>query len=147
MTPRRVSVWAALDRRGRLVTDYCLYREPFRTEVEAVLMPQVKRPVVFTDHRGRIGLMAWLARKHGLRYHRSQPPYWYSRAEEFQELLGGTMHTRQYFRRFKGWMRRFRGVATKYLENYLIWHLVWDRAERRGVANTVISWFRFDKPN
>lgn len=35
-----------------------------------------------------------------------------------------------YHGRFKGWMRRFRGVATSYLENYLGWFRALDRTPR-----------------
>lgn len=30
-------------------------------------------------------------------------------------------------RRLKGWMRRFNGVATEYLDGYLGWHRIRDR--------------------
>jgi hypothetical protein len=35
-----------------------------------------------------------------------------------------------YHGRFKGWMRRFHGVATSYLENYLGWFRALDRTPR-----------------
>ena len=36
-----------------------------------------------------------------------------------------------YDSRLKGWMYRFRGVATKYLGNYLGWHRMLDRYGRK----------------
>jgi hypothetical protein len=37
-------------------------------------------------------------------------------------------HVNAYHQRLKDWMRRFRGVATKYLANYVAWHGVVDAA-------------------
>lgn len=34
--------------------------------------------------------------------------------------------------RLKGWMRRFHGVATRYLENYLGWFKALDRSANSG---------------
>ena len=42
-----------------------------------------------------------------------------------------------YDSRLKGWMRPFKGVATKYLGNYLGWHRALDR-ERGSPASTTI---------
>jgi hypothetical protein len=39
-----------------------------------------------------------------------------------------------------GWIRRFRGVATKYLPNYLAWHLALDLARRRALARAALRW-------
>lgn len=47
-----------------------------------------------------------------------------SRRSEGPEPAGG-IHVRgqqRYGAQFRRWMRRFRGVATRYLPNYLIWH-------------------------
>ena len=37
-----------------------------------------------------------------------------------------------YHGRFKEWMRRFKGVATSYLPNYLCWFRALDRNTRSG---------------
>jgi transposase-like protein len=37
--------------------------------------------------------------------------------------------------RLKGWMRRFRGVATKYLARYLGWHVLHERVQRVSAMN------------
>jgi hypothetical protein len=36
--------------------------------------------------------------------------------------------------RLKKWIRRFNGVSTKYLDNYLAWHLFLDRLSGTGDA-------------
>jgi hypothetical protein len=42
--------------------------------------------------------------------------------------------------RLKQWLARFRGVATRYLANYLIWHTCVDRAYRHGVGAVMLRW-------
>lgn len=51
------------------------------------------------------------------------------------ERTWGTYHIQNvnaYASRLKGWLFRFRGVATKYLDNYLAWHRWIDRAGAGG---------------
>lgn len=38
------------------------------------------------------------------------------------------------------WLRRFRGVASRYLARYLVWHRHLDRGVRRGLAEDVVRW-------
>jgi transposase-like protein len=44
-----------------------------------------------------------------------------------KERVFHIQHVNAYHERLKGWMRRFRGVATKYLANYLGWRRMVDR--------------------
>lgn len=44
-----------------------------------------------------------------------------------------------YCSRLKGWMLRFRGVATKYLDSYLGWHRADDREGRTQSASRVLA--------
>ncbi len=44
-----------------------------------------------------------------------------------KERVFHIQHVNAYHERLKGWMRRFRSVATKYLPNYLGWHRMVDR--------------------
>ena len=44
-----------------------------------------------------------------------------------KERVFHIQHVNAYPERLKGWMRRFRGVATKYLANYLGWRRMVDR--------------------
>jgi hypothetical protein len=48
--------------------------------------------------------------------------------------------------RLHDWIKRFRGVATKYLANYLIWHCHVDRVIRQGMAAEVLRWPLATKP-
>ncbi len=42
--------------------------------------------------------------------------------------------------RLHRWIKRFRGVATRYLSNYLVWHRFVDAGLRRGFAETAFHW-------
>lgn len=44
-----------------------------------------------------------------------------------------------YCSRLKGWMRRFNGVATKYLDSYLGWHRTQDREGSTFNANSLVA--------
>ncbi len=45
-----------------------------------------------------------------------------------------------YRRRFRAWLRPFRGVATKYLANYLAWHRIVDNEIRNRPAAVLMRW-------
>lgn len=47
---------------------------------------------------------------------------------------------REYRFRLHRWLKRFRGVATFYLENYLIWHRTVDHALRQGMPAHALRW-------
>lgn len=59
-----------------------------------------------------------------------------------------------YHSRLKDWMRRFNGVATRYLQNYMHWHLFVDRAgelapsvaRKRLLARACSAWGRVAPP-
>ena len=44
-----------------------------------------------------------------------------------------------YGSRLKGWMRRFNGVATKYLDSYLGWHRANDREGDTLCASRILA--------
>ena len=47
-------------------------------------------------------------------------------------------HVNAYCGELKGWMFRFRGVATKYLDSYLGWHRMNDRDGSTQTANGIL---------
>ena len=49
-------------------------------------------------------------------------------------------HAGAYRRRLTAWMRRFRGVASRYLERYLAWHRWLDRGMRASVGELAVRW-------
>ncbi len=44
-----------------------------------------------------------------------------------------------YDSRLKGWMFRFRGVATKCLDNYLGWHRLLDRDSKNASGRAIVA--------
>lgn len=48
-------------------------------------------------------------------------------------------HVNAYCNELKGWMFRFRGVATKYLDSYLGWHRMNDRDDNTQTARGVLA--------
>lgn len=57
-----------------------------------------------------------------------------------EDPLGELEYVNGYRRRLLLWMRRFRGVASKYLARYLAWHRWCDRAGRLGLAEAAVRW-------
>jgi hypothetical protein len=59
-------------------------------------------------------------------------------------VVGGVSHIQHinaYHQRLEQWMRRFNGVATKYLDNYLRWHMFLDATKdvgRRASRNRLL---------
>jgi hypothetical protein len=47
---------------------------------------------------------------------------------------------REYRMRLYRWLKPFRGVATKYLPNYLAWHLAIDRPLRNNMTALTLRW-------
>lgn len=54
--------------------------------------------------------------------------------------LAGVALARDYGRRLRQWIGRFRGVATRYLPNYLIWHRLADAPRRNALSDVVLRW-------
>jgi transposase-like protein len=48
-------------------------------------------------------------------------------------------HANSYDSRLKGWMRRFNGVATKYVDSYLGWHRTNDREKHTLTASRMLA--------
>jgi hypothetical protein len=56
-----------------------------------------------------------------------------------QRVIAGVYHIQNvnaFDSRLKNWMRRFQGVATKYLDSYLGWFRILDRSARIGLQPT-----------
>ena len=49
-------------------------------------------------------------------------------------------HAGAYRHRLKHWIRRFHGVASRYLDRYLAWHRWLDRGMRGSVAELAVRW-------
>jgi hypothetical protein len=105
-----VSVLIALGDSGRVVSGVCSSDRANERDYERLLAHRLGRRARLTSSAGRFGAPAGFARRHRLPH--DQAPL---RHEE--RAAAGT-----YVQRLRSWMRRFHGVATKYLTNYLAWH-------------------------
>jgi transposase-like protein len=127
------NVLVACDRRSNVVTDIASIAASAHitsAELEDVLAGRVRRRPIVTARHGRFSAGALFARRRGGRFFDAR-----RRARH----ATGRAHirtARAYGQRLLDWMRRFHGVATRYLSNYLLWHRVvdrrWRQSTRRG---------------
>lgn len=126
LSAEQIPILVVRDRSGS-TTDFVLSDTTgagYRTVLTPVLSPDT---VVCSDKGGSIGAAI---RGLGLEHHTVSPS---------TGRVSGPWHIQNvnaYHSRFKGWMHRFRGVATAYLENYLGWFRALERtkAETRRPA-------------
>jgi hypothetical protein len=135
LIPKPVRIVVGVDRRARLASGVAgpmLSVQP--RDLERILGPSLTdAPPIVLAPEGRLGAAARFARARGgvFRDVRSV-----ARPQELHhnESAGA------YLRRFVIWERRFRGVATKYLEHYLAWHRSLDHERRQGLRENVLRW-------
>lgn len=103
------------------------------THVTAKLRPLVDRDAILcTDSAG---VYAAFARTTGIAHRQIN-------IRQGVRILEGVFHTQNvnaYDSRLKGWMRRFHGVATKYLENYLGWRRMLERYKNTISPSTCLA--------
>jgi hypothetical protein len=110
-------------------------RRPSAAAIERELAPLVAAPAVFTDVHGQYGPTAAFAGRHGAPYHDSRLDH-----RPRATLLAGVHAVKDFLQRLRLWLRRFRGVATRYLMNYLRWHVYWDRSVTLSLNFTLLHW-------
>lgn len=120
LSRKQVPVLVVRDRQG--VTTDAVLPKVNRKSVTAVLEPLLKADgtILCTDAAPIYNAFANAA---GI-YHRAVNISGGKRVTEFAFHI---QNVNAYHSRLKGWMRRFNGVATKYLPNYLGWRRVLDR--------------------
>lgn len=140
LDPRAVRVLVASDRQGHVVTGIVRRSVPREEDLERVLGGRLRGR---SHGRGPVLVVARAATAlHGYR--------------AFARRLGGTVlsawgpdrghplvgadRARRYWLRLQHWMVRFRGVATRYLPNYLVWHRWLDRARRHASGRAALRW-------
>jgi transposase-like protein len=111
---RRVSVQVAADRVGHVLA------APFAGEPHGrawldLLESRLRGPVVLLAAIGPLGRYGSLARRIGV-------PYLDTRTQHGRSTLEHVETARAFATRFRAWLRRFRGVASSYLGNYLAWY-------------------------
>lgn len=134
----RVPVILACDRVGAAVSAALRHCESgllLGRRVDESLGPKLSPGSVLTARDGRFGPIAVVARRRGLAFHEALRP---GPRRKVRQAHAETVL--DYRDRFLDWIGRFRGVATRYLPNYLIWHRAVDVAYRRGIARAVLRW-------
>ena len=122
LSPEQIPVLTAQSRSAPPVFSAILPSRKFH-DVDALLAPRLAPDVLLmTD-----GLSAYrkISATHGLAY-RAVPPH-------PQKKTQGMLHLNNinaYHSRLKAWRGRFRGVASRYLANYLGWHRLLDAARQ-----------------
>ena len=132
--PRVVHVAMALDRLGHVITrrlgpDLLLARElvdAFRSRVSWAS---------FTGRAGPYSPIARFAKLMGAPYLQADV-----KGRGKADLLTHMRQSDDYMRRLHVWLEPFRGVSTKYLPNYLIWHRAVDVPLRHGFLATALRW-------
>lgn len=133
-------VLVACDRRGRTVTGVAGIATTARIpshEFERILRGRVEGRAHLVAADGPLSPAATAARRAGWLFHDARA--WARGAARARSLV----HVRTadaYAARFLDWLERFRGVATRYLPNYLAWHRALDRQWRRRVQAELLRW-------
>jgi transposase-like protein len=115
LSGEQVPVLVVRDRSGA-TSDAILPKDDHRA-IETVLKPLLARDAVLCSDGGGKGPIALAAREMGIA-HRAV------NLSKGVRVLAGVYHIQNanaYHSRLKGWMRRFHGVATRYLDHYLGW--------------------------
>ena len=122
LSPEQIPVLTAQSRSALPVFSAILPSRKFH-DVDALLAPRLAPDVLLmTD-----GLSAYrkISATHGLTY-RAVPPHPKKKTQGLLHLN----NINAYHSRLKAWMGRFRGVASRYLANYLGWHRLLDVARQ-----------------
>ncbi len=118
--PEQIRSWivALADRSGRSILAHTGPARPDRHDWADVLSVVVDPTATVIIRHGRHCEQAIAARAlgHGVWHHGSMPRL------SANLLLRDTRHARVLLHCCRHWLRRFRGVATHYLDNYLFWH-------------------------
>ena len=124
------NVLVACDRRSDVITSITSVATTARVtsaEIGDALDGRVRGRPIVTCRQGRFGAAALFAHRTGGRFFDAR------RRARHATGRAHIRNARAYGHRLKDWMRRFRGVATRYLSNYLLWHRVVDRRWRQSV--------------
>jgi hypothetical protein len=108
---------------------------PTVNSVDHDLAGHVQPSSIFTARHGPFGPAAALAHRKGGRFFEPMrdPSTAHLILYEFKIVSG-------YLRRLRTWLSRFRGVATRYLANYLLWHRFLDRTFRLALPAALLQW-------
>ena len=111
-------VWVivARDTGGQVVSGVVGFRRPEPEDLRRILLSHLGEDAELVSTTGHYGAAARMADRARVRHRRA--------GLHSEEILAA----RQYVLDLRRWIRRFRGVATRYLANYLAWHRILDVA-------------------
>ena len=135
---RQVRVLVACDRRGNLVHSGIAGRRPTVADMERAIGLDFTRPPVICAEHGRFGPGSGFARRNNGIFHDARGCH-AAEACGSRSLIH-VKNARDAKTRLHGWISRFRGVATKYLPNYLAWHCYVDRGIRHRLSAEILRW-------
>lgn len=133
-----VTALIACDRNGGRSDDVCLSRRPSAAELHSVFEDRIRCPANVCGEHGKFGAAGGFANRIGARYFNAGLFAWTDR--QARSKLVHLRTARSTVARFDLWLTRFRGVATKYLTNYLAWHWLLDRLWRLRPAVAILRW-------
>jgi len=108
---------------GAVVTEPVGLRRPTLLDLNRIILPRLDAAASLVSREGRYGSVAALAAGIKRRWRQVGP-------SGLQHPGGSPAHA--YGWRFRRWLRRFRGVATRYLPGYLAWHRCDELVARSG---------------
>ena len=131
LSHEQVAVLVARDRSG--ATRACVLQDRSAEAIDTAIGPALpKDGILCSDTWRAFGVVA---RKYGIRHE----PINFHAGERVREKTWHIQNANAHHSRLKGWVRSFRGVATRYLPNYLAWH---HGQERRQETNDHTNWLR-----
>lgn len=110
---------------GVVVTEPVGLRRPTLLDLRRIVLPRLDAAATLVSREGRFGSVATLAAGMKRRWRQVGP-------SGLQHPGGSPAHA--YAWRFRRWLRRFRGVATRYLPGYLAWHRCDELVARSGLG-------------
>jgi transposase-like protein len=131
---RLVNVTVAYDRRGVGIAMITGSSRVDFAELHTRLLPRLRDAKVLISAHGRISPYGAVACRAAAAYHMAR------RHNESPRDLYHTANVLAYWKRMRIWLLRFRGVATRYLEHYLLWHQLIDASRWIEPASAFSRW-------
>lgn len=115
---QQVCVLVARDREERMIADKVGFGRITKAQLNAALK------ISSGSELCSDGASAYQAycREHELTHHPYDAKKQYKQPQRKAGMVYHIQHVNSFHSRFKGWMKRFHGVATRYLPNYITWH-------------------------
>jgi transposase-like protein len=132
-----VRALAACDRIGHVGSGVAWARTVGLEHLKEILAARVGLNVVVHAAQGRLSAAARFAASVGGQY---EPAKWIPGARTDRPPDAHVRTVTDYCGRLRNWLRRFCGVATKYLAHYLAWHRLMERTDRLGDERPPESW-------